>query len=108
MSSNWVNPRMTMTQPAAVRRQPARAFCSSDGATNPSTSGAPAGVRRRNAPSRGESPAPSDRVRNDTAAIEVGSESSAGAIAAPAAARDRTCSTATAPRRAPQSPPRFR
>ena len=99
---NWVTPMITMTQPMTVRRHAARALFTSAGATMPSTSRPPAGVRSRNAPSRGVSPAPS--YRNDTGAIEVGRESSSSAIAAPAAARDRTCSTATAPSRRPSAP----
>ena len=101
MRRSWVTPRITITQPVTVWRQSARACRTSVSATNPSRSAAPAGVRSRNAPGRGASSAPSERGRSDTGAIDVGNESSTWAMAAPAAARERTCSTATAPTRRP-------
>ena len=47
---SWVTPSITMTQPMTVRRQAARAFCKSAGATKPSTSGATGGRAQEKRP----------------------------------------------------------
>ena len=93
----------TMTQPVTVRRQSARVRCRSAGATKPRRAAHPpacAGETHRRA---ALSPAPSNRVRKRHRRDRRRQRVFAGAIAAPAAARDRTCSTATVPTRRPSA-----
>ena len=63
----------------------------------PSTSGAPSGVRRRNAPSRGVSPAPSNRSGTTRARSRSAASPPPARSRRPRPRASSTCSTATAP-----------